>query len=158
MSTLDESDRRLRETAVDVLDRHYDPERHTTSVALRTADGAVYTGISLKAATAAADVHAEPIAVARAIIDGASSFDTVVAVQFDDRPADDGSESADERSESADGRSESAISSRETTRTRVVSPCGACRELLARQAPDVSVVVPGATGPTVEPLSELLPY
>lgn len=130
MSTLEESDQRLRETAAAVLDRHYDPERHTTGVALRTDDGDVYTGISLKADTATADVHAEPIAVGRAIMDGASSFDTAVAVQFDES----------------------------TTETRVVSPCGACRELLARQAPEISVVVPGAAGPTVEPLPQLLPY
>lgn len=131
MSTLEEPDRQLRATAVDVLERHHDPDRHTTGVALRTDDGDVYTGISLKAATATADVHAEPIAVARAILDGASSFDTVVAVQFDGQPPAD---------------------------TRVVSPCGACRELLAKQAPELSVVVPGSDGPTVEPLSEILPY
>lgn len=141
MATLQERDQQLRETATETLERHHDPERHTTGVALRTGDGSVYTGISLKAATAAADVHAEPIAVARAIMDGASSFDTTVAVQFDDRagPADSASTSgADE--------------------TRVVSPCGACREVLAEQAPDISVVVPGSAGPTVEPLSEILPY
>lgn len=131
MSTLDEANRQLRETAVDVLERHYDPDRHTTGVALRTDDGDVYTGISLKAATATADIHAEPIAVGRAILEGASSFDTVVAVQFDGQPPAD---------------------------TRVVSPCGACRELLAKQAPELSVVVPGPDGPTVEPLSEILPY
>lgn len=144
MSSLENPDRELREMAADVLERHYDPDRHTTGVALRTGDGDVYTGISLKAATGAADVHAEPVAVGRAILSGASSFDTVVAVQFEEPSAGDDSGASPP--------------SRETAGTRVVSPCGACRELLARQAPDVSVIVPGGSGPTVEPLADLLPY
>jgi cytidine deaminase len=144
MSSLEQSDRELVETAVDVLERHYDPERHTTGVALRTGDGDVYTGISLKAATSAADVHAEPIAVGRAILSGASSFDTVVAVQFADPPS----------GQDADA----PRPNRDATGTRVVSPCGACRELLARQAPDVSVIVPGDSGPTIESLADILPY
>lgn len=139
MSALDERDRQLRDAAVQVLDRHYDPQRHTTGVALRTDDGDVYTGISLKADTGTADVHAEPVAVGRAVLDGATSFDTVVAVQFTDVG------NATDRPDAASD-------------TRIVSPCGACRELLARQCPEISVVVPGASGPVVEPLSELLPH
>jgi cytidine deaminase len=141
MATLEGHNQQLYETAIETLERHYDPARHTTGVAVRTGDGSVYTGISLKAATGSADVHAEPVAVGRAILNGASSFDTTVAVQFDEQAPSDGADPTDsERG------------------TRIVSPCGACRELLATQAPRISVVVPGPEGPIVEPLSEILPY
>lgn len=143
MSALDDRDEQLRQAATRVLNRHHDPNRHTTGVALRTETGEVYTGISLKGNTGAADVHAEPIAVGRAIIDGASSFDTIVAVQF----------TADSLADSdAEGATHAGAV------TRIVSPCGACRELLARQCPEVSVIVPDDPNPVVAPLSELLPY
>lgn len=40
---------------------------------------------------------------------------------------------------------------------RVVSPCGACREMLADYAPDARVMVPGPGGPEVVSVADLLP-
>jgi cytidine deaminase len=40
---------------------------------------------------------------------------------------------------------------------RVVSPCGACREMIADYAPDARVVVPGEEGPEEILAAELLP-
>lgn len=139
MTPLSDANQKLHATAEEVLKRHYDPEHHTTGVALRTSTGEIYTGISLKAATSAADVHAEPVAVARAILNGESSFETVVAVQYENQP-------------------ELPIPEDTVPPTRIVSPCGGCREVLAQQAPDISVIVPEAEGPAVVELSSLLPY
>jgi cytidine deaminase len=40
---------------------------------------------------------------------------------------------------------------------RVVSPCGACREMIADYAPRARVLVPGEDGPREVPVAELLP-
>lgn len=40
---------------------------------------------------------------------------------------------------------------------RVVSPCGACREMIADYAPNARVIVPGEAGPQAVRISELLP-
>jgi len=40
---------------------------------------------------------------------------------------------------------------------RVVSPCGACREMIADYAPMARVMVPGEPGPQEVPVSDLLP-
>lgn len=116
---LTDADRELVETAEDVLCDHYHPNRHTTGAALRTASGAVYTGVSVKAGTNAADLHAEPVALARALMDGHREFDAVAAVQ-----------PARGMKDPEDG-------------TRIVSACGVCREVLIAHAPDLWVIVPG---------------
>lgn len=131
MDPIDEADRELIARAEETLRAHFDPRTHTTGTALRTADGGVYTAVSLKADTPSADVHAEPIAVARAKLDGATDFDTVVAVQFRDEGSPD--------------------------ETRVVSACGVCREVLLRQAPEVSIIVEHDGELVKRVVSELLP-
>jgi cytidine deaminase len=40
---------------------------------------------------------------------------------------------------------------------RVVSPCGACREMIADYGPEARVMVPGDGGPQEVPVSDLLP-
>lgn len=129
------SDSDLVATAEAVLREQYEPGRHHTAAALRTASGETYTGISLKARTGVADVHAEPIAVARAALDGHRDLDTVVAVQ----PS-----SADAwQSQSASGD------------TRIVSACGHCRELLLAFAPDLRILLSGDDGPERQRLADV---
>lgn len=116
------ADRELLARAEAVLRDHYHPDRHTTGAALRTASGAVYAGVSVKGGTPKSDLHAEPVALARALLDGHGAFDAVAAVQT--------AEGADHPEED----------------TRIVSACGVCRELLVAHAPSLWVVLPGEEG------------
>lgn len=126
-----DADRRLIEDATSVLREHFEPGRHRTACALRTASGATYTSINLLTTIGAAQVHCEPIAVGTAITDGETEFETSVAVTYpDEDPA---------------------------REPQVVSACGVCRELLRDFAPDIDVVVPGDGEPVKVPLPELLP-
>lgn len=131
MAEVTDADRALLEEAESTLWAHGRPGMHTTAAAVSTDDGRTYTGLSLKADTGQSDVHAEPVAVARGRLDGATGFETVVAVQF-----------------------ESGFEGE----TVVVSACGGCRELLARQAPGVEVVVRGDGGLEKLPIEDILPY
>lgn len=131
MDGVTDADRGVIEEAEATLRAHGRPGMHTTGAAVLTADGRTYAGMSLKADTGQADVHAEPVAVARARLDGARGFETVAAVQFQ-----------------AGFEGE----------TRVVSPCGGCREVLANQAPGVDVVLRGEEGLTTRPIEALLPF
>lgn len=130
MAELTDADRDLVEAAEATLREHGEPGRHTTGAAVRTADGGVYTGVSLKANTGQADVHAEPVAVARARLDGAGSFEAIAAVQF-----------------------EAGFSGP----TQVVSACGGCREVLVAQAPGVGVILREDGDLRKRPVESLLP-
>ncbi|MEZ6188371.1 MAG: cytidine deaminase, partial [Planctomycetota bacterium] len=44
-----------------------------------------------------------------------------------------------------------------TDKDEPVSPCGACRQVLAEFGPDMTVVLPGKNGPSLRPLDSLLP-
>lgn len=133
---LTDADQELLAEAERTIRDHYESGRHHTGAALRTASGAIFTGISLKARTGVADVHAEPIAVARAMLAGDAELETVVAVQ----PADEAAWTESERNEHP---------------TQIVSACGQCRELLLAFGPELSILVAGEDGPEKWRLSEL---
>lgn len=133
MPGITDADRDLVTDAETVLRTHHEPGKHTTGAALRTAGGEVYTGVSMKAGTGQADVHAEPVALARAILDGRTAFEAVAAVQLDE----------------AAGREEPAA--------RVVSACGCCRELLVEQAPDLRIILREDGDLVKRPVRSLLP-
>lgn len=133
---LTDADRELLAEAESTIQDHYESGRHHTGAALRTASGAIFTGISLKARTGVADVHAEPIAVARAMLAGDAELETVVAVQ----PADEATRTESERNERP---------------TQIVSACGRCRELLLAFGPGLSILVAGDDGPENRRLSEI---
>jgi len=78
-------------------------------------------------------VCAEPVALGRAILQGDGTVATVVAVRHP-------------KPEEAD---------RELA---VVSPCGACREMLADHAPDALVLLRAAEGLIKLPVRALLPF
>ena len=105
---------------------------HRVGAAIRSCDGRIWTGIHLGATVGRLQVCAEPIAYARALIEGDGTIATAVAVRH---PKDE----EDHR----------AIA--------VVSPCGACRELIADYAPDATIIVPTLTGLTKLPIRALLP-
>jgi cytidine deaminase len=130
---LEDCDHALIEAARDVLRRHYRPFWHTVAAAILGRDGRIWTGVHLGTTVGRLSVCAEPIAVGRAILEGDGSIATAVAVRHP-KPE-------------------------ETERgLAVVSPCGACRELLVDYEPDALVIVPGADGRLVKlPARLLLP-
>jgi cytidine deaminase len=129
---LDDDDHALIAAAHEVLHTHYKPFWHMVSAALRSADGRVWTGVHLGATVGRLSVCAEPVALGRAILEGAPPIVTAVAVRHP-KPDETDREMA------------------------VVSPCGACRELIVDYAPHAMVIVPGPTGPFKLPVRTLLP-
>ncbi len=130
--SLDGDDRDLLAAAEAVLQKHYRPFWHTVAAALRSADGRIWTGLHLGATVGRLSVCAEAVAFGRAVLEGDGSIVSVVAVRHPKPEEDD-------------------------RRLAVVSPCGACREMVVDYAPEAMVIVPGATGLLKLPASALLP-
>ncbi len=129
---LDDDDFALIEAARETLLRHYRPFWHTVSAALRGRDGRIWTGMHLGATVGRLSVCAEAIALGRAIMDGDGTIATAVALRHP-KPEEDDREVA------------------------LVSPCGACREMITDYAPNALVIVPGMGGIAKRPISRLLP-
>ena len=107
--------------------------RFKVGAALRTRDGAVYTGVNLDAYLGRMAVCAEAVALGRAVVDiGDGGIETIVAVRHP-----------------PPGDKDQAI--------KVVSPCGACRELIFDYDAKARVIVPNGTAPAAVPITELLP-
>ncbi len=126
---LDAADGELIEAARAVMRVHHRPFWHTVAAALRDADGRIWTGLHLGTTVGRLSICAEPVALGRAILEGGSAIITAVAVRHP-KPEEDDQEIA------------------------VVTPCGACRELLVDHAPDCMVIVPGGMK---LPVAALLP-
>ncbi|MBV9782418.1 MAG: cytidine deaminase [Acidisphaera sp.] len=129
---LDAEDQALIEAACAALRRHYRPFWHTVAAALRSRDGRIWTGLHLGAIVGRLQVCAEPVALGRAILEGDGSIATLVAVRHP-KPEELGEDIA------------------------VVSPCGACRELIVDHCPDAMVIVPTDAGPAKVAIQALLP-
>ena len=129
---LEQADEALIEAARAVLRRHYRPFWHMVAAALRGRDGRIWTGLHLGTTVGGLQVCAETVALGRALLEGDGGIDTVVAVRH---PKPDEAERD----------------------IAVVSPCGACRELIADYAPDAVVIVPGPVGLVKLPVRVLLP-
>jgi cytidine deaminase len=130
MEELTEEDVELIQKAEDVLAEQFEPERHSTSTAIKTKSGNIYTAVSLNTPMGKDGIHAEPIAIGQAVMENDAELDTSVAVQKDPDDED---------------------------QTRVVSACGICRELIRTYGPDTMIIVPGDDGPKKASASELLP-
>lgn len=129
---LDGDDLELLEAAEAVLRKHYRPFWHMVAAALRCRDGRIFTGLHLGATVGRLSVCAEAVALGRAVLEGDGSILTVVAVRHP-KP--------DEHDR----------------RLAVVSPCGACREMVVDYAPDAQVIMPLPGGPLKVPARGLLP-
>jgi cytidine deaminase len=129
---LDADDRALLAVAQEVMRQHYRPLRHMVAAALRTRDGRVWTGLHLGTTVGRLSVCAEAVAVGRAMLEGDGSIHTVVAVRHPKPEEDDRS-------------------------VAVVSPCGACREMIVDYDLDAMVIVPGPLAPLKLPARALLP-
>lgn len=110
---------RLAETNESTVDMDFFDGAHIVAAGVRTDDGAVYEGVSLPTAVGRASVCAEPVAIGSAIADGYShdAIETCVAVSY-------------------------PMPDHDEHETRVIPPCGACREMLADYNEEMRVVVP----------------
>ncbi len=129
---LDSDDHALIAAATEVLARHYRPFWHTVAAAVRARDGRVWTGIHLGATVGRMSVCAEPIALGRALLEGDGTAETIVAVRHP-KPDETDREMA------------------------VVSPCGACRELILDHCPEALVILRDGAGLVKMPARSLLP-
>ena len=133
MSALSDADRALVEAASDAIRKRYRYDWQEVGAALRTRSGKVFTGVSLDAYLGRMAVCAEAVALGQAItVAGEFGIETVVAVRHPPPEDKDG----------------------EIT---VVSPCGACRELIWDYDRNARVIVPGNGGVTVTTIADLLP-
>jgi cytidine deaminase len=111
---LTDDDRRLIEAAKEATKAGFRHGHHYVGCALRTADGAVYTGLNVETNIGRAAVCAEPVAIGAAVSDGVHDLDTIVAVRHP-APGEDGE-------------------------PFLVSPCGVCREMITDFGHDVLVI------------------
>ena len=130
--TLTDRDHELIAAARAVLAKHYRPFWHMVSAAIRGRDGRIWTGIHLGATVGRMQICAEPIALGRAILEGDGTIETAVAIRHP-------------KAEEADQS------------LAVVSPCGACREMIMDYDPDARVIVPSLLAPIKLPVRALLP-
>ncbi len=131
--TLSKADSELIEAASDAIRKRYRYDWQEVGAAMRTRSGKIFAGVSLDAYLGRMAICAEAVALGQAItVAGDYSIDTIVAVRHPppgekDRPV------------------------------AVVSPCGACRELIWDYDRNARVIVPGPDGPVAVGIGELLP-
>jgi cytidine deaminase len=130
---LSAQDHELIEAACAAIKRRYRNDWQEVGAAMRTRDGRIVTGINLDAYLGRMAVCAEAVALGRAITDlGETGIDTMVAVRHP-KPAE-----ADQT-------------------ITVVSPCGACREMIWDYDRHARVIVPSKNGPVIVTIADLLP-
>ena len=133
MSSLSETDRALIEAASDAIRKRYRYDWQEVGAAIRTRSGKIFAGVSLDAYLGRMAVCAEAVALGQAItVAGEFGIDTIVAVRHPpphekDKPI------------------------------TVVSPCGACRELIWDYDRNARVIVPAPDGPQSVGIGELIP-
>jgi cytidine deaminase len=126
-------DMELIEAASDAIRRRYRYDWQEVGAAMRTRSGKVFTGVSLDAYLGRMAVCAEAVALGQAITNaGETGIEAIVAVRHP--PPEEANR---------------AIA--------VVSPCGACRELIWDYDRNARVIVPGANGPETVSIGDLLP-
>ena len=130
---LGKADQELIAAARATIKRRYRGDWQEVGAALRTRSGKIFTGVNLDAYLGRMAVCAEAVALGQAIVDlGDAGIDTIVAVRHPAPEEDDQT-------------------------ITVVSPCGACRELIFDYDPNARVIVPNGKSPSIVPIAELLP-
>jgi cytidine deaminase len=130
---LGKADKELIAAAVAAIKTRYRDDWQEVGAALRTRHGMIYTGVNLDAYLGRMAVCAEAVALGRAVVDlGDAGIDTIVAVRHPPPYEKD-------------------------QEVRVVSPCGACRELIFDYDRNARVIVPNGKTPMVVPIADLLP-
>ncbi|MFD3487426.1 cytidine deaminase [Streptomyces sp. NPDC058665] len=123
-------DAELLTVAQEVLGRLWRDGRHEVATALRTADGAVHTGVHVEGSCRRSSVCAEGVALgtARGACPGGEPLTVVSVVSVQIKPA---------------------------GRFRVIAPCGVCRELISDYSPDATVWVTTPDDDEVVPMTAL---
>ena len=130
---LGKADEELVAAAQATIKRRYRGDWQEVGAALRTRSGKIFTGVNLDAYLGRMAVCAEAVALGRALVDvGDDGIETIVAVRHPS-PQD------------------------KSKKTTVVSPCGACRELIFDYDRKARVIVPNGPTPKAVPIGELLP-
>ena len=133
MTALSEADRELIEAAREAIRRRYRFDWQEVGAAIRLRSGKIFTGVSLDAYLGRMAVCAEAVALGQAITSaGETGIDTIVAVRHPP---------PEEKDQTI----------------AVVSPCGACRELIWDYDRNARVIVPGEAGATVGSIGDLIP-
>jgi len=130
---LSKADKELIAAATAAIKLRYRDDWQEVGAALRTRGGTIYTGVNLDAYLGRMAVCAEAVALGRAFVDvGDAGIETIVAVRH---PPPDAKNQA----------------------IAVVSPCGACRELIFDYDAKARVIVPNGKTSSVVPIADLLP-
>ncbi len=130
---LGKAEKDLVAAAKAAIRERYRDDWQEVGAALRTRSGKIFTGVNLDAYLGRMAVCAEAVALGRAVVDvGDDGIDLIVAVRHPP-PAD----------------KDQAIA--------VVSPCGACRELIFDYDRKARVIVPDGKSAAVVPIADLLP-
>jgi len=130
---LGKAETELIAAATAAIKQRYRDDWQEVGAALRTRSGKVFTGVNLDAYLGRMAVCAEAVALGRAVVDvGDDGIDLIVAVRHPP-PAD------------------------KDQTIAVVSPCGACRELIFDYDRKARVIVPDGKAAAVVPIADLLP-
>jgi cytidine deaminase len=130
---LSKADLELIAAATAAIKQRYRDDWQEVGAALRTRSGKVFTGVNLDAYLGRMAVCAEAVALGRAVVDlGDTGIETIVAVRH-------------------------PPPNEKDQRIAVVSPCGACRELIFDYDRKARVIVPNGKSAAVVPIAELLP-
>ena len=130
---LGKADRELIAAATAAIKQRYRDDWQEVGAALRTRGGKIFTGVNLDAYLGRMAVCAEAVALGRAVVDtGDAGIETIVAVRHPP---------PEEKDQTI----------------AVVSPCGACRELIFDYDPKARVVVPNGRTAAAVPIADLLP-
>jgi cytidine deaminase len=130
---LSKADKELIAAATAAIKERYRYDWQEVGAALRTRSGRIFTGINLDAYLGRMAVCAEAVALGRAFVDlGDDGIETIVAVRHPD---------PEEKNQAV----------------AVVSPCGACRELIFDYDRKARVIVPNGKSAEVVPIADLLP-
>jgi cytidine deaminase len=130
---LGRAEQELIAAAVAAIKERYRDDWQEVGAALRTRSGTIFTGVNLDAYLGRMAVCAEAVALGRAVVDlGDAGIETIVAVRHPPPYEKDQT-------------------------IKVVSPCGACRELIFDYDRDARVIVPNGKTSIVVPIADLLP-
>jgi cytidine deaminase len=127
-----DEDIELIEAARCLIKRLYKQRKHHIAAALRTAHGEIYTAVHLEAHVGRVAVCAEAAVLCKAVSEGETKLDTIVAVRH-------------------------PMHNEPDQEIKVVSPCGMCRELLSDYAANLKVIFNENGKPKKAFLHELLP-